>query len=206
VRTNVALGGTVDPLTGSYRPANPATSRVVTQTGDDPGVTGNGSNRFAVRAYGPTAGTISIAAWDRMPIFANADSATPVFNLVRVLPGAAGKTLVFSFFDVGDAASNGTLTVLLPTDATGGAITSCSATGFKVLTLPGCSLSGISRNNGWDGQSETISVPIPPGYTCDYSHPGGCWFRVQVGFGTGSVTDATTWSASISGDPVRLVK
>jgi hypothetical protein len=206
VRTNVALGGAVDPATGSYRPANPATSRVVTQTGDDPSVMGNGSNRFAVRAYGPTAGTISMAAWDRMPIFANADSAAPVFNLIRVLPGAAGKTLVFNFFDVGDAASNGTMTVLPPTDATGGALTNCKASGFKVLTLATCSLSGISKNTGWDGQSETISVPIPPGYTCDYNHDGGCWFRVQVSFGSGSVTDATTWSASIAGDPVRLVE
>ena len=74
VRTNVALGGTVDTVTGSYRPANPATSRVITQTGDDAGVTGNGSNRFAVR---PTA---RARFWSgrrvgRMPIFANADSA-----------------------------------------------------------------------------------------------------------------------------------
>lgn len=206
VRTDVALGGTVDPLTGSYLVANPATSPVVTQTGDDTNVTGNGSNRFAVRAYGPTAGTISMAAWDRMPIFANADSASPVFNLIRVLPGAAGKTLVFSFFDVGDATANGTMTVLRPTEGTGSALGNCKATGYKVLTLPTCSLAGINGKSGWNGQSETISVPIPPDYNCDYNHPGGCWFRVQVSFGAGSVTDATTWSASINGDPVRLIE
>ena len=51
-----------------------------------------------------------------------------------------------------------------------------------------------------------ISVPIPPDYGCNFDSPGGCWFRVQVGFGTGSVTDATTWTASIAGDPVRLVE
>lgn len=206
VRTDVALGGTVDPLTGSYEPANPATSPVVTQTGDDPSVAGNGSNRFAVRAFGPTVGTISVAAWDRMPIFANANTASPVFNLIRVLPGAAGKTLVFSFFDVGDAAKSGTMTVLRPTEATGAALSNCRASGFKAILLPTCSLSGISANYGWNGQSETISVPIPPDYDCAYDQPGGCWFRVQVSFGSGSVHDATTWSASIAGDPVRLVE
>lgn len=206
VRTNVALGGTVDSLTGSYQPANPATSRVVAQTGDDTSVTGNGSNRFAVRAFGASAGTISVAAWGRMPIFANANAATPVFNLIRVLPGAAGKTLVFGFFDVGDAATNGTLTVLRPTEATGSALSNCTATGFRATTLPTCSLSGIQSSSGWNGQSETISVPIPADYDCNYNSPGGCWFRVQVGFGTGSVTDATTWTASIAGDPVRLVE
>ena len=119
-----------------------------------------------------------------------------------MLPGAAGKTLVFSFFDVGDAASNGTLTVLRPTDATGSALSGCAASGFKTQALPACSLSGIRSSSGWNGQSETIAVPIPPKQGSDYHSAGGCWFRVQVGFGRGTVTDATTWSASISGDPV----
>ena len=35
---------------------------------------------------------------------------------------------------------------------------------------------------------------------------GGCWFRIRVNFGSGSVTDQTTWSATVTGDPVRLVE
>ena len=62
-------------------------------------------------------------------------TASPIFNLVRVLPGAAGKSLVFKFFDVGDAASSGTMTVLRPTEATGSAIANCVGTGFKNQTL-----------------------------------------------------------------------
>lgn len=205
VRTNVAMGGAVND-SGSYRPGNAASSRMYTQQGDDAGVTGNGSNRFSVRAFGPGAGAVSVAAWGRMPIFANSDAADPVFNLIRVLPGAAGKTLVFSFFDVGDAASNGTMTVLRPSDARGRPLGSCTAAGFKAQALPSCSLSGIRSSAGWNGQKETINVPIPTDYDCNYQSPGGCWFRVQVGFGTGSVTDATTWTASIAGDPVRLVE
>ncbi len=97
-----------------------------------------------------------------MPIFANTTSSTPEFNLIRVLPGGAGKTLIFTFFDVGDAATSGTMTVLRPTDATGSALTGCKAVGYQSLTLPTCSLSGISNGAGWNGKSESIYVPIPP--------------------------------------------
>jgi hypothetical protein len=204
VRTNVAMGGAVNS-DGSYKPSNPSSSKVYTQNGDDTSVVGNGSNRFAVRTIGPAA-SVSVAANGRMPIFANANTASPTFNLIRVLPGAAGKSLVFKFFDVGDAATSGTLTVLRPTEATGDAIKNCTATGYKTLSLSTCSLSGISSSAGWNGQSETIVVPIPPNYSCNYNSSGGCWFRVQVSFGTGSVTDATTWTASVRGDPVRLLE
>jgi hypothetical protein len=33
----------------------------------------------------------------------------------------------------------------------------------------------------------------------------GCWFRGDVTF-PGKITDFTTWSANIAGDPVRLTK
>ncbi|MET1059024.1 MAG: pilus assembly protein TadG-related protein [Nocardioides sp.] len=205
VRTNVPMGGTVND-TGSYKPSSATTSAVATQTGDNTTVTGNGSNRFAVRAFGGPAASVSVSAYGKMPIFANANTAAPTFNLIRVLPGAAGKSLVFSFFDVGDAASSGTLTVLRPTEATGNALTNCLASGFKTQTLSTCSIGGISSSAGWNGQGENIVVPIPANYTCNYTSPAGCWFRVQVNFGTGSVTDATTWTASVRGDPVRLLE
>ena len=59
----------------------------------------------------------------------------------------------------------------------------------------------------WQGKAYTIFVPIPTDYQCGFSTLSGCWFRVQVGFPNGTLlTDATTWSATITGDPVRLVK
>jgi Flp pilus assembly protein TadG len=207
VRTNVPLQGEPND-DGSYLPANAAASLPVTQAGHDPSVTGNGTNRFAFRAFidGGSNAALSVSAWQNMPIFANTSSSTPEFNLVRVLPAAAGKTLQFTFFDVGDAATSGTMTVLRPNDATGSPLSNCQASGFVNRSLPTCSLSGISNSTGWNGQAETITVPIPTDYSCNYDSPGGCWFRVRVSFGTGSVTDATTWSASVSGDPVRLVE
>jgi Flp pilus assembly protein TadG len=208
VRTNVALQGAATTAdNGSYVPSTNATARMYTQVGDDADVHGNGSNRFAVRAYGATntvSAAVTVASWGKMPIFANADTASSEFNLIRVLPGAAGKTLIFKFFDIGDAATGGTMAVLAPNEATGDPIRNCSGSGYRTVALASCSISGI--DGSWNGKSETISVPIPTTYGCAYERSGGCWFRVRVSFGTGQVQDTTTWTASVEGDPVRLIE
>jgi hypothetical protein len=146
----------------------------------------------------------------------NADTASATFNLIRVLPGAAGQSISFSYFDAGDAASAGSVKVLPPTDATGSITTtpfpgSCKASGASAgsgVTLTNCTApinmsGGTSVNNG---KTETIIIPIPSDYACNALSFGGCWYRVQIGFGTGSVHDVTTWDATIIGDPVRLIK
>ena len=116
---------------------------------------------------------------------------------------AAG--LDFAFFDAGDAASNGTITILPPTESTNG-IGTCTGSGVVNGTLTGCRITGISAANGWNGKTQHIRVQVPPGYTCTESSAGGCWYRVQVGFGSGTVTDVTTWTAVVEGDPVRLIE
>ncbi|GAA4130117.1 hypothetical protein GCM10022215_43510 [Nocardioides fonticola] len=201
VRTDVALGGTMDAVTGVYS-GNPA---VTAQTGDDPSVTGNGSNRFAVRVVSTAAASISVSGWQRMTLYANANAATTVFNLVRVIPASAGKVLDFAFFDAGDAASNGTLQILTPSESTT-PIGTCTGSGKVTGVLAGCQLTGISAANGWNGRTQHIRVQIPPGYTCNEASAGGCWFRIQIGFGSGTVTDVTTWTAVVEGDPVRLIE
>ena len=57
-----------------------------------------------------------------------------------------------------------------------------------------------------NGKTETIIIPIPSDYTCNYNSFGGCWYRVVVAFASGTVHDVTTWDATIIGDPVRLIK
>ncbi len=71
VRTNVKLGGTSDTQGGFD--GNPA---VFNQAGDDPTVKGSGSNRFALRVKGAVGGTVSVAGWDHMSIYANYSGAT----------------------------------------------------------------------------------------------------------------------------------
>lgn len=77
------------------------------------------------------------------------------------------------------------------------AITNCSA---PFTQKP----DGTSKNNG---KQETITIPIPADYTCNYAAFSGCWYRVEVNFaGATSVTDVTTWDATVVGDPVRLIQ
>ena len=101
VRTNLAMGNSGNPndvcattltpgsCTGSFIPANAATSPVTQQSGDSSSILSNGSNRFAVRVKGAPAASVSVSAYGRMPMFANSDSASTIFNLIRSAAGGS---------------------------------------------------------------------------------------------------------------------
>ncbi|KQW53372.1 hypothetical protein ASC77_03565 [Nocardioides sp. Root1257] len=204
VRTNIAAisTGAASPLTGGYTPSGDLSSfALYNQTGDNTAVKGGGSNRFSVRTYGGPSGSVSVSALGKMSIYANATAASQTFNLIRLMPAAAGQTLVFKFFDIGDADDAAKLTILPPKE-TPISLTNCKASGYQTMALPTCAIT----INKWDGKGETVAVPIPSTYNCTYSLAGGCWFRLNVSFASGSVTDTTTWTAYVSGDPVRLIE
>jgi Flp pilus assembly protein TadG len=182
---------------------------------------GGGANRFALRVgfnNSFVTGITRMYGQGRMGVYANAPGANTTFYLVRLLPGASGRNLVLSFFDTGDAASPGTITVLPPPDSNVGAsFSGCTYTpppgnstgppwGTFTATQSGCSVSNVSSSNGFNGQWVQYKVPVPDTYTCNYNDPNGCWVRVNFNFPSQtSVSDTTTWMATIEGDPVRLV-
>lgn len=203
VRNNVSLGGSADG-DGGYI----GNSRVYSQAADDTAVRGTGTNNFGLRAVTTApAGGISVAAYEKMRIFANSDSASTEFNLVRVPPAAANKSLVISFFDVGEGASAGSVRVIKPVDSVGlpSTLTGCVGTGVRNGNLTNCEITNITPS-AFNGKYQEIRVPIPSTYSCTVTSQGGCWFRVRVSFGSGQVTDATTWTARIDGEPVRLIE
>lgn len=212
VRTNVSLGGTPTANTNSLNPVvydgNPAAAAATGNT-----TAGVGLNSFALRARTQPGleGQVAVSGWDRMPILQNATGSTAEFNLVRVLPGARGQTLEFEFFDAADASGAGTVQVLRPTDATGSIATTASLTGCTgslsggpYAPLVGCTVpvSNLTHN----GTTQVVRVRIPQDYDCQATSLGGCWFRVAIAFTGATVTDFTTWDASVNGDPVRLVE
>ena len=201
VRTNVALSTSNYDGQGGYN----GNMAVFNQTGDNTAVRGSGGNGFAIRATSPSPGAVSVAGWDRMSIWMNSDAVTSTMNLVRVVPAAASKTLDFEFFDGGEGAVGGVFRVLPPVE-TPITLTGCVGSGRVNGALSNCSITGVSSAAGWNGKSQHIKVPIPPTYDCNATQAGGCWFRVEVSFGTGQVHDVTSWSANIEGDPVRLIK
>ena len=58
-----------------------------------------------------------------------------------------------------------------------------------------------------------ITVPIPTDYACVDTDTTGCWFKVTYDFRDpdnaalrATINDISTWSATLLGDPVRIVK
>lgn len=215
VQTGVKAAGSSGDNNGKNKiiySGNPVVGSGVTDT-----TSGTGGNGFGIRAVTQTGleRSVAVSGYDRMPIYANADSASSTFNLIRVLPGAAGQYVSFSFFDAADAseASGGTVKVTRPTDATGSILTTpfpggCRSiggyAGSSEVTLANCSAPVNNDKN--NGALQTITIPIPTDYDCDYTSMGGCWYQVTVSFPGAKVHDTTTWDASVVGDPVRLIE
>jgi len=182
---------------------------------------GGGHNRFAIRAGlgSPTDGSgVSVFGEQKMGMYANAPSTDSTFYLARLLPSGANRTLVLRLYDIGDASQPGTLRVLPPDDGTIGGIpmtefSNCTFTqppgnatgppfGTLTATAPGCALINVSSSN-YNGQWVEVRIPVPDGYACDLD--GGCWTRINFTF-PANIADTTTWTASIEGDPVRLLE
>ena len=210
-RTNVALDTHAPDGNGGYG----SNSRVFSQTGDDTSVGGDGNNRFSLRVKsGSTTvtGAVSISGWQNMSIYANYSGAPQIFNLVRVIPAAQTKTLNIHFFDIGDATAPTSVTVLPPLDAqvSGSPLTAwsgCTGAGVVNGSLgTTCGVTGATSSS-YNGKVQTVSVPIPATYTCNSTQSGGCWVRVQLNLDSpGNTTDTTTWTASVDGDPIRMIK
>jgi hypothetical protein len=204
IRTNVTLGGNPDGEGGWKDNAN-----VFSQAGDDTVVKGSGNNRFALRVKGTSRANISISGFQAMGMYANYSNgsvgANSTFNLVRVSPSAATKTLKIGFFDTGDASQPGTLTIQPPADSNlPSSISGCTGSGVVSGNIPGCQLTNVSSST-YNGKWQYVNVPIPANYTCNVNQTGGCWFTVRFNFPSGVPNDTTTWTAKIDGDPVRLI-
>ncbi len=178
-------------------------------------VTDGGHNRMSIFAGFGDAGlnttdgsAVSINARGKLPIYANADAANTTFYLARVLPYDAGRTLRVTLFDMGDASQAGTLQILPPSEFAS-SFSGCSFErndGASLVSTPStCTLSSVSSSNGYDGRSVNVDIPIPQNYTCAQNSGLGCWIKVRAAFPAG-VSDTTTWSATILGNPVRLVE
>jgi hypothetical protein len=193
----------------------------------DADTTGNpgGHNRFSIRAgFGstgvPAGGSVGVYGEGRLPIYVNAGStATTSFHLARMTPAYAGEVVALTFYDIGDVGTGSVnFSVSPPPDArqgsaSGPAITSFSSCtiqrdGTPVLnpTVTNCGVTGMT-SGVYNGRAVTVQIPIPSNYWCDETVRTNCWIRVALTFAGGATpTDTTSWTASILGDPVRLVE
>ena len=218
VRTDVSAGGTAVPNpnpSGGFRTPLIYTGNTAAEAAAGNTLAGTGLNSFALRAV-PTntamAQYIAMAGNESMPILQNDPSNTVTFNLIRALPGTRGQYIAFDFYDAADGsgAGGGTVRIVAPADATGSIkatsnIPNCKHAKNNAAYTNATNCTVSVSNSTHNGQLEHIVIPIPNDYNCNPATLGGCWFSVQITF-SGSVTDFTTWTANIGGDPVRLIE
>jgi Putative Flp pilus-assembly TadE/G-like len=205
-----------------------------TWSGGDPGGAatnnGRGYNRYALRAgwgvapttssgihtnsLNPNSTGVSISATRDLPIYANAgDTASPTFYLARITPTAgSGRTLLLNFYDIGDVGGGGSVNfaILAPGDSNySGGFPTCTYHRDNApaeVTAAGCTIPSMTTGV-YNGRIVTVTIPIPANYTCTFADPVGCWIKVRMTYTTGTApNDTTTWSATLAGDPVRLVE
>jgi Flp pilus assembly protein TadG len=221
VRTNVTTAaGIATPNVNPSGITNP--SLIYTGNSNVTGTPGNtinsaGLNSFSIRAV-PTDSSkkpyIAVAGNESMPILVNKSGSTATFNLIRALPGTRGQYVAFDIYDPADGAGStgADVKIMPPTDSTGSVKTGAGGTPPNCKHAKNNTPYAVATNctvhvaNGThDGQVEHIVIPIPADYNCDPATLGGCWFSVQFSFPS-AVTDFTTWTANIGGDPVRLIE
>jgi hypothetical protein len=165
----------------------------------------NAGNRFAIRATGADNNAISISGREKMGMYSNKPGAETEFYLARVPSGAAGQILNVNLFDVGDSNKDGRIKLVSPS---GSDYSGCIGNGVTSVIDSDCSFKVTAGNpSAFNGKWQTVSIPIPSGYTCDDTDQTQCWVKLKYLYGSGSKpTDVTAWTASIEGDPVRLVE
>ena len=183
-----------------------------------------GMNSYSLRAkwIDPTGSlppidtNLTISAIENLPVFVNLGGASAsTIYMTRLHPIYAGRRLRIELFDIGDTASGTVnLKLLPPPDANVGSSWPCEisqVTSLGTFANPTgsdpstCRLNGLTRT-AYNGTSVRFVVAIPDTFTCDRSVPTNCWTKIEMSFSGGQPTDKTTWSATIEGDPLRILK
>ena len=167
----------------------------------------------------PDANCPNVFALENMSVFANSPGEAAEFFLASIGPEHSGKTLVIDLFDPGEGGDelrlvdpNGDVVSfqrriiprypgeIAPAGGFGPvseSVVNISASGPQ----PGPNRLSAARYN--DRQLQLV-VELPPDIAVAYG--GRTWWRVRYDFEGSNVTDRTTWSVSVRGDPVRLVE
>lgn len=179
----------------------------------DPLEDGSGLNAFSIRAGfddgtgtpSTNGGDVTVHAEGHLPIFANSDTANPDFHLARVVEVSRDRTLTVEIFDIGDAGAL-SMQVVPPADSNMSAFSGCAFELEGTSSTPNTNPStcSVTTTSSYNGRVLLIQVPLPDTYECDESASTGCWVKLKMN--ASDIHDFTTWSAYISGDPVRLIE
>jgi len=194
----------------------------------DASISTQGRNRYSMRAgFGAVSSAsygsnVSLSANGRLPMFVNVPpgaastcSGSPTcFYIARVTPEYAGQQLQLDVFDLTDGSSIN-VTFSPPADSGLGTFTACDFIFYNEngsvtdLNESNCTATYAANsqlsNGGSNGDSIAAIIDVPVGYTCNDASSFGCWVTAELTF-NGTPSDTTTWSAELTGDPIRLVE
>ena len=182
VRTNLTSGST--------------SSTALNSTADNPLVTWNGHNRFALRAVvNGTSSNVTLAGYGEMSIYANAPAADTQFYLSRVNAASAGMSnMDIALFDAGDASEAGTITIIPRPTRRRGCVDvdlqlsrSRRCCGDSCVSIHSGKLSTHQRvkhdrghqRGGYQGNFRPLRVSLPADYSCNEASQFGCWFKIR---------------------------
>jgi hypothetical protein len=182
----------------------------------------NGQNSFAIWTRA-TGGSPKVHGLGAMEAYSPLEPSTSSeFYLAQIEAAHAGKTMEIKLCDPGDTNSlSATLNIRIPT-STGYINATMNYTAAKGTTNgnasncnsnTGTGVTSITTNTGgtqvFNGCWVTILIPIPTTYTAPTppgeAEPGWWKIRYNMGSGSSSAYDLTTWQVEIRGNPVHLI-
>lgn len=192
-------------------PAGKYVLRVTNQVGSRYGA---GSNSYGVVAKYTSAAYTNTAALcdarnvstcprvygkDAISVYANQSSSTADFYLAEIDSIHIGKKMAIELFDPGEGGSD--IRIRRPTgtnswtDATFTWTSNDGTSGGPTTILD-------VTNSKFNGETVQLMIDLT-GYTPPADNE---WWQIRYNFTSGTVTDRTTWSAKVIGDPVHLIE
>lgn len=165
-----------------------------------------GSSKFGIRALVGSGTAPKVYGLLDMSIHVNFSGGIAQPYLAEVRPEHAGRTLEVDIFDLGEFNGSGSIEFI---NAAGGT-PSCNwssdngdqSAGYPSLIPCDIDISNRRFNEDWIN----VDIEIPDTYTCEETTATGCWWKIEIDTDGSVPTDRTTWSARITGDPVRLTE
>jgi hypothetical protein len=173
----------------------------------------NGQNSFALYVDAPGARIYGLGAMEQYSPLPASQSST--FYLAQLDAVHAGKTMEIRLWDIGDTPGSSldvSLEILQPTSSGWSASTMSwtaqrgTVNGANCDSITGTGSVITAKSSGtqyFQGCWLTIQIPL----STSYSAPQQGWWKIRynVGTGSGSGFDLTTWQVQVRGNPVHLV-